>query len=388
MKMHRGRTGIFYSLATVTLVVSLLLILQARWTHAEQGLGDLPKNGKEFYETACMACHGMNGSGAPLSRVGFDLPLPDFTDCTFAPREANTDWIGVAAEGGPARAFSNRMPAFGDALTDEQIGKILNHVRTFCEDPAYPRGELNLPRALYTGKAFPEDEAVFTSTFNTRGNVKIVNKIIYERRIGARSQWEIVIPFGWNELPVSGMDSTTDRKSGLGDIALSAKHVLFASLESGSILSLGGEILFSTGDEDKGLGNGTTVFEPYVAFGQILPSDFFLQFHCGGGISFDRDKAEHEIFWRLAMGRQIYQGHFGRSWAPMIELLGSRELDSGANTHWDIAPQIQVSLSKRQHVRLNVGVRFPINDTDIRETQYGIYLLWDWFDGGFFEGWK
>jgi hypothetical protein len=320
--------------------------------------------------------------------VGFDLPLPDFTDCTFATREADSDWIGIAAEGGSARAFSNRMPAFGDALTDDQIGKILNHVRTFCEDPAYPRGELNLPRALYTGKAFPEDEAVFTSTFNTQGNIKIVNKIVYERRLGARSQWEIVIPFGWNELPVSGEENNTDWKSGLGDVALSAKHVLFADLDKGSILSLAGEILFPTGDEDKGLGNGTTVFEPYIAFGQILPSDFFLQFQFGGGFSFDRDKAEHEIFWRLAAGRQIYQGHFGRSWAPMIELLGSKELDSGADTHWDIVPQFQVSLSKRQHVRLNVGVRFPMNDTDVRETQYGIYLLWDWFDGGFFEGWR
>jgi hypothetical protein len=386
--MARGRTGISFSLMSVALVAGSLLILHARWIHAEQGIWGLPKNGKDLYETACMACHGMDGAGAPLTRVGFDLPLPDFTDCVFASREADTDWIGITAEGGPARAFSDRMPAFGDALTDEQIGKVLNHVRTFCGDTAYPRGELNLPRPLYTGKAFPEDEAVFTSTFSTQGNGKIINKIIYEKRIGAQSQWEIVIPFGWNELPVFGEENNTDWKSGLGDVALSAKHVLLANLESGSILSLGGEILFSTGDEDKGLGNRTTVFEPYVAFGQILPSDFFFQFKGGGGISFDRGKAEHEIFWRLAAGRQIYQGHFGRSWAPMIELLGSKELDSAVNTHWDIVPQIQVSLSKRQHVLLNVGVRIPMNDTDVREIQYGIYLLWDWFDGGFFEGWR
>jgi mono/diheme cytochrome c family protein len=388
MNMAREQTGIFFPLMKAASIAALLLTVYVHWAHAEQGIGDLPKDGRGLYESACMACHGVDGAGAPLSRVGFDLPLPDFTDCTFAPREADTDWIGVAAEGGPARAFSNRMPAFGDALTDKQIGEILNHIRNFCDNPSYPRGDLNLPRALYTGKAFPEDEAVFTSTFNTQGNVKIVNKIIYERRVGSRSQWEIVVPFGWNELPVFEEEDNMDWESGLGDVALSAKHVLFASPESGSILSLGGEILFPTGDEDKGLGNGTTVFEPYVAFGQILPSDFFLQFQGGGGISFDRDKAEHEVFWRLAAGRQIYQGHFGRSWAPMIELLGSKELDSHANTHWDIVPQFQVSLSKRQHVRLNVGVRIPVNDTDVRETQYGVYLLWDWFDGGFFEGWR
>jgi len=368
-------------------VAVILLTIHVHGTPAEQGIKDLPKEGKELYETACIACHGADGAGAPLSRVGFDLPLPDFTDCVFAPREADTDWIGVAAEGGPARAFSTRMPAFGDALTDEQIGEILKHIRTFCSDTRYPRGELNLPKALYTGKAFPEDETGFTSTFNTQGNAKIVNKLIYERRIGARSQWEIVIPFGWNELPVPETEGGTDWKAGLGDVALSAKHVFFASLESGSILSLGGEILFPSGDEDKGLGNGTTVFEPYITFGQILPSDFFLQFHGGGGISFDSDKAEHELFWRLAAGRQIYQGHFGRSWAPMVELLGAKELGSNGGTSWDIVPQFQVTLSRRQHVRLNLGARIPLNDADVRETQFALYLLWDWFDGSFFEGW-
>ena len=68
--------------------------------------GPLPQNGSELYGTACMACHGSDGAGAGRDRVGFDLPLPDFTDCSFATREANADWTAVVAEGGPARGFS------------------------------------------------------------------------------------------------------------------------------------------------------------------------------------------------------------------------------------------------------------------------------------------
>ncbi len=38
-------------------------------------------------------------------------------------------------------------------------------------------------------------------------------------------------------------------------------------------------------------------------------------------------------------------------------------------------------------VRAEVGVRIPLTDRDGRETAIMAYLLWDWFDGGLFEGW-
>jgi hypothetical protein len=71
----------------------------------------------------------------------------------------------------------------------------------------------------------------------------------------------------------------------------------------------------------------------------------------------------------------------------MLELLGGRDLVSGADTRWDAVPQFQVTLNTRQHVMLNVGIRTPLNDTDDRDTKLVAYLLWDWFDGGLFDGW-
>jgi hypothetical protein len=67
--------------------------------------------------------------------------------------------------------------------------------------------------------------------------------------------------------------------------------------------------------------------------------------------------------------------------------LGARELVAGEQTQWDILPQMQVTLSRRQHVMMNIGVRLPLTDAGSRDTQLLFYLLWDWFDGGFFSGW-
>jgi mono/diheme cytochrome c family protein len=381
----RHRTGACLSFFLMILALPLMLAAAPARGAAMNSGGPLPESGRELYAMACMACHGPDGTGMGRERVGFDLPVRDFTDCNFATREANRDWTAVVAEGGPARGFSEVMPAFGGLLSDEQIVKVLDYMRGFCVDASWPRGELNLPRPLFTGKAFPEDEVALTGRFTTSGDKRALTRVIYEKRIGARGQIEFTLPFEWMERPTPDGDAKWE--GGVGDAAVSAKRVLFASLESGSIVSVGGEFILPTGNENKGLGSGTAVFEPYIAYGQILPLRFFVQFQGGSGISFDTDKVDDEAFWRIAAGRTFYQGHLGRAWTPMVELLGASSLVSGAHTEWDLAPQFQVTLSSRQHVRLNLGARIPLNNTDERKTEIGLYLLWDWFDGGLLEGW-
>ena len=112
-----------------------------------------PMSGREIYRSACAACHGSDGRGSPPSLRAFADPVPDFTDCDFAAREPDSDWVGVAYEGGPSRGFSEFMPAFEGALTIEQLELAVSHIRTFCTDSRWPRGELNLPRALVTASS-------------------------------------------------------------------------------------------------------------------------------------------------------------------------------------------------------------------------------------------
>lgn len=340
-----------------------------------------PDSGRELYEAACSTCHGSRGTGRAQSLVGFDIPLPDFTDCSFATREPDGDWGAVVYDGGPARGFDEMMPAFGDALTLDEIWRTLDYVRSFCDDDAWPRGELNLPRPMVTEKAYPEDELVLTTGVSTEGPGSVTNELVYEKRFGARNQVEVAVPLDLREREAG------DWTGGFGDVAIGVKRALFHSLESGSIFSVAGEVILPTGDEDDGLGKGVTIIEPFVAFGQILPADAFLHFQGGLELPTDSEQAEKEAFWRVVLGKSFTRGQFGRTWSPMVEVLGTRELVAGEGAHWDLLPQLQVTLNTRQHVMANVGVRIPLNDTQTRNTTVLVYLLWDWFDGGFLEGW-
>jgi len=373
----------------VTIVAMALLLLLPAMVFAATGEADRPASGAELYMKACANCHGADGRGASPSLLAFEEQMPDFTDCDFASREPGADWVGVAFEGGPTRGFSEMMPAFGRVLTMAELESVIAHVQTFWQDKRWPSGDLNLPRALFTEKAFVEDEAVFTATVDTEGRDRISTKVIYEQRFGPKSQFELILPMGWAEKPPGeGEDGDDDGwTSAVGDIALGLKHVVWHNRDRGGIFSVAGEVILPTGDEDEGFGKGTTVIEPFLAYGQILPADFFLQAQAGAELPLDTDEAENEGFLRCVIGRTFTVGEWGRAWTPMVELLGGREFASGADTDWDIAPQFQVTLNTRQHIMLNIGVRTPLNNTEGRSTRVGVYLLWDWFDGGFFEGW-
>jgi hypothetical protein len=338
------------------------------------------RTGAELYDAACAACHGADGRGQPVTTVGFDIPLPDFTDCSFASREPAEDWLAIAHDGGPARAFDRMMPAFGEALTVEEIGRIVERLHEFCGDESWPRGELNLPRALVTEKAFPEDEAVLTVQAAAEGPAALTPQFIYEKRFGARNQVELAIPFSFVERAQGGW------MGGVGDLVFAFKRDMVHSLKSGSIFSLGSEAIFPTGNAERGFGKGGTIFEPFAAFGQILPANSFVQFHGGFELPADRDRTD-EAFWRTAVGKTLTQQNYGRTWTPMLEILGARELEPGTSNEWDLVPELQVSLSKRQHILLNVGARFPVTNSGPRATQVLFYVLWDWFDGGLFSGW-
>jgi hypothetical protein len=334
-------------------------------------------SGESVYRAACAACHGPDGRGVAQLSVGFDVPLPDFTDCSFNSREPSADWFAIGHDGGPVRAFDRRMPAFGRALTPAQIEMSVAYIKRFCDDPAWPAGELNLPRALVTEKAFPEDEAVLSTTI---ASGTFVNEFLYERRIGPRTQYEV-------KVPVAVQEGDAGWRRGLGDVAAAIKHALHHSLERGRIFAAAAEIILPTGKENEGLGGGVTVFEPFAAFGQMLPADAFIQAQTGFEIPFAEDHA-NEFFWRGLVGKSFVQGQFGRTWSPMIEVLGAKELADGEPVLWDVVPQMQVTLSKRQHIMINVGVRVPVNARESRRTQVLTYFLWDWFDGGLFDGWR
>lgn len=340
-----------------------------------------PRTGEDIYTAACATCHAPDGAGSPRSIVGFDVEIRDFRDCSFSSVEPDPDWYAVVHEGGPIRALDRHMPAFGDALTEDDIMLALGHVRTFCEERAWPQGDLNFPRSFFTEKAFPENETVWTTAIATSGESAIGNNLVYERRFGARNQFEVNVPIDFQEAE----GGTWVR--GIGDVAFGFKRAFFHSMKSGTIASAGAEVIVPTGNDDKGLGKGVTVFEPFAMWGQILPASSFFQMHGGVELPSDTTRASREGFVRSAIGTTLAEDRgFGRAWSPQVELLWAKPFDG--TSEWDVVPQLQVSLSKLQHVLVSAGVRIPLNERDERHPQVLLYLLWDWFDGGFFQFWK
>ncbi|MDE2763143.1 MAG: c-type cytochrome [Gemmatimonadota bacterium] len=355
------------------------------------GLADAP--GEAIYAASCANCHGLDGRGLAPSLVAFEEELPDFTDCDFAAREPDADWIAVAHEGGPVRGFSEMMPAFRGALTEEQLGRVMEYIRTLCTDPNWPRGELNLPRALLTEKAYPEDEWVVEIGVDLEARGAAVAEYVYEQRFGPRSQIEVVIPYRWWRSGDDGQEGGEEPSAegvghGPGDLVLALKHALYHDLAAGTIVSVMGEVILPTGDHDGDPGPRGSEVEAFLALGRLLPGDAFLQAQAGAAVPLNADAAS-EGFGRILLGRTWTEGKWGRAWYPMLEAQVKRDFESGAGMRLDLVPQIQVSLNTRQHVLGNVGVLIPVGREDGERPPLRLlaYLLLDWFDGGFFEGW-
>ncbi len=340
--------------------------------------------GQEIYEAGCVACHGPDGRGQLPSTLGFEKPdtFPDFTRCDQTTPEDNYAWKSVIRDGGPSRGFSQIMPAFGEALTSEQIDEVIRYLRGFCTERGWPPGDLNLPRPLVTEKAYPENEDVITTAVNVHGAPRVSNAIVHEQRVGMRNHIEITLPVNF-EHPQRGL-----WYGGFGDVRFGWKRLLFSSLSTGSILSVQGEAILPTGHRGHGLGSGVTAFETFAAYGQLLPRRSFIQMQGGAELPADTDTAPRAVFFRAAIGKSIAQNRgLGRLWSPMLEVLAERDLVTGARTNWDLIPELQVTISRRQHVRANLGLRIPATNTAGRSMQLVFYLLWDRQDGRLVEGW-
>jgi hypothetical protein len=287
--------------------------------------------GKEIFQAACIGCHGPDGKGQPQTTSGFEPPatFPDFTDCNATTRETDETWRSIIHLGGRARGFSEIMPSFTEALSGEQIDKVIGYLRGFCQQPAWPLGELNFPRAIVTEKAYPEDEVVLTTTLASNGSAQ-TNTLVYEKRLGVGNQIEVIAPISVQRLSSGG------RVAGIGDLTLGFKRLIASSRRTGSIFSLAGEVNLPTGNRARGLGTGTTVFETFAAFGQLLPHNSFVQTQVGAELPTNTARASQAVFWRTAVGSSVAKKNFGRLFTPMVEVIADRNLQRGAKTNWDV----------------------------------------------------
>ena len=297
---------------------AVVLLLAIGVFHSSSG-NDFPQQlhvqgGKAIYEAACAACHGAKGEGTPKAMAGFDKPtsFPHFNKCDETTPEFTRDYKASISDGGPARGFSTIMPSFSGVLTSSQMDEVIVYLRSLCKEKGWPLGELNVPRALGTEKAFPESETVLTTTVNAKGAPAVSNELDYERVLGKYDQLELALPFGWVHKDTGGMTG------GLGDIVIGDKHVLLSRLDAnpdgplydstGSILSVQAEVVLATGDQRRGLGAGEPSLGFFAAYDRLLPGQVFIQLQPGIDIPRHTEYGPRSAYLRTAFGKSFAYG--------------------------------------------------------------------------------
>jgi hypothetical protein len=347
----------------------LVALVAARGGPALAGLG-----GEEIYAEACAACHGADGRGA--AGTGVAVPLPDFTDCAFVTAESTANWVGLVRHGGRFLGLSSQMPAFGDALTDEEVRAVIARVRSFCRDPRYPLADLNYRRPFVVEKAFPEDEALAVTSFErARRSRAGTTELVLEKRLGPRGQAEVAAPAGW--IDPEGASPT----GGIGDVALAYKHVLLALPGTSSIVAAGGEIVAPTGNRRHGIGSGTWIGVPKLLVGQRA-GPIVLQGDVRAELPADSTRAERQMLYAAAV--QYPLGPYRRSPVPLIEVEYRQGLARGVGDATILAPGLYLPLSRRGHVAVATSAFVPVAGTRPFDWGVGGFLLWEYGDGPFF----
>lgn len=90
------------------------------------------ETGPELYQMYCTQCHGVTGNGLGVNAAHMSvLPRAHIDPVEMGSRQ-DPDLFKVIKEGGPAINKSVLMPAWGHYLSDEQIEKLVHHLRVLC----------------------------------------------------------------------------------------------------------------------------------------------------------------------------------------------------------------------------------------------------------------
>lgn len=325
-----------------------------------------PSTIPEMWTAWCARCHAEDGSGRVAEPTITVTPM-DFADCRVAAAEPDADWERAIAQGGPGVGLSPEMPGFEDSLTGDQIRGFVSHIRGFCTEPGWANGNLNFPRPIVTGKAFPENEVVILPAIShfseaiapsvTRGSFKAV----YERRVGKRSMVEIGVP-------LVSTNALLARTGGIGDIDLGVKHALHAS--GSGILAIGAKVLVPTGDRFKDHGAGAVVFEPFVNVGRML-RDWYVQAQIKPLLSSNTVRRRHHVTYNAYLGRDTSGAP--TTWTLGVELNG---YDYGVA----VTPQVRKGLTGTGALAASAGVMLPINRREEQGVRWVGYLLWEYLE--------
>lgn len=90
---------------------AILTVTLAAGTLPAAAQTESSRSGAELYKAACAACHGADGRGTTPAVLGFDPPIPDFTECSFSTVEPDADCATGRGEIGNELLYERRLGA-------------------------------------------------------------------------------------------------------------------------------------------------------------------------------------------------------------------------------------------------------------------------------------
>ena len=214
------------------------------------------------------------------------------------------------------RGLDRHMPAFGDALLagrDRARGRRTS-ARSAGDRLAAGRSE-SAARVLHR-KGLPRERGGLDDGDHGRASASVENDLIYERRIGARNQIELVVA-----------DRAAGRRGewsrGLGDVASRSSGRLHASMRAGRSAPPAWRSSCRPATSPRSRQRLHRV-RAVRHVGSAAAAEQLLQLHAGVELPSDGARAPGKSFLRRRSGPRGRRSGFGRAWSPQIEVLWAR----------------------------------------------------------------
>ncbi len=85
------------------------------------------------YKDLCSKCHGPSGKGNGAEAKTLNPKPADYTDCKKMSPIPDATLFKAIKSGGQSVGKSKDMPAWGEALSDQEIHDLVAYVRSFCK---------------------------------------------------------------------------------------------------------------------------------------------------------------------------------------------------------------------------------------------------------------
>ncbi len=91
------------------------------------------ESGAALYKTYCAQCHGIEGDGMGINLRDMSVQPRDHTDTAWMSGRSDEELFKAVKEGGLAVSKSVLMPPWEGALSDDEIHRLVEHMRELCK---------------------------------------------------------------------------------------------------------------------------------------------------------------------------------------------------------------------------------------------------------------